>query len=115
MSYAPSPVTNQYNSALSRQNTATDRFVTPVVASVPCTSNLGPTAWQIADVAAGRLDLFWQFGVDPANLLGPALVAREAGASVRTCAGAPWTPDADSFLVGPSGLVSLAVRALAPA
>ena len=60
--------------------------------------NLGPTSWQVADVGAGRLDLFWQYGRDATNLAGAALIAREAGAVVTTAGGAPWTPSASSFL-----------------
>jgi hypothetical protein len=33
-------------------------------------SQLGPTSWQIADTAAGRLDGIWEYGRDDANLLG---------------------------------------------
>ena len=29
---------------------------------------LGPTSWQVADVASGRVDVFWEFGRDLANL-----------------------------------------------
>jgi myo-inositol-1(or 4)-monophosphatase len=75
--------------------------------------NLGPTSWQVADVASGRLDGFWEFGPDAGNLVGPSLIAREAGAVVSTVAGHPWTPDADSFLVAPPGLHQQLVAILA--
>jgi myo-inositol-1(or 4)-monophosphatase len=66
--------------------------------------NLGPTSWQIADVAAGRLDAFWQYGLDATNLLPGALVAREAGARVTDAAGGPWTPASRSFLAAAPGI-----------
>jgi myo-inositol-1(or 4)-monophosphatase len=66
--------------------------------------NLGPTAWQVADTAAGRLDAFWQLGRDDANLLGGALIAREAGALVTDALGAPWQAGAESILVAPTTL-----------
>ncbi|MEU1626394.1 inositol monophosphatase family protein [Streptomyces sp. NPDC020096] len=61
--------------------------------------NLGPTSWQIADTAAGRLDAFWMYGTDDTNLLGGTLIAREAGARVTDARGEPWTAGADSLLV----------------
>lgn len=74
--------------------------------------NLGPTSWQIADTAAGRLDAFWQFGRDHANLLPGALIAREAGAVVTDAAGGPWTSGSDSFLVAAPALHAPVQRAL---
>lgn len=69
--------------------------VLPVAGAV---RNLGPTSWQIADVASGRLDGFWQYGRDAANLLPAALVAREAGVRVTDAAGDPWEPGSASFV-----------------
>ena len=66
--------------------------------------NLGPTSWQVADVASGRLDGFWEFGVDDGNLLGAALIAREAGAIVTDRHGRPWAAGADSIIVAPPQL-----------
>ncbi|MDF3287847.1 inositol monophosphatase family protein [Streptomyces silvisoli] len=66
---------------------------------VSAVRNLGPTSWQLADTAAGRLDAFWMYGTDDTNLLGGALVAREAGACVTDTQGAPWTAGSDSLLV----------------
>jgi len=66
--------------------------------------NLGPTSWQVADVAGGRLDGFWEFGVDDGNLLGAALIAREAGAVVTDRHGRPWAAGADSIVVAPPQL-----------
>jgi len=66
--------------------------------------NLGPTSWQIADVASGRIDAFWQYGADDGNLLGASLVAQEAGAIVTDVRGAPWRAGAHSILVAAPGL-----------
>jgi myo-inositol-1(or 4)-monophosphatase len=66
--------------------------------------NLGPTSWQVADVASGRLDGFWDFGADDGNLLGAALIAREAGATVTDRHGRPWSPGADAIIVAPPQL-----------
>jgi myo-inositol-1(or 4)-monophosphatase len=66
--------------------------------------NLGPTSWQIADPAAGRLDGFWEYGRDDANLLGAALIASEAGATVTGLNGRPWQAGSGSFLTAAPAL-----------
>lgn len=83
---------------------AAGRALGAVLPGVGAVRNLGPTSWQIADTAAGRLDAFWQFGTDPANLLGGALIAREAGAIVTDVSGRPWSARATSFLAAAPAL-----------
>ncbi|WP_063726014.1 inositol monophosphatase family protein [Streptomyces monomycini] len=83
---------------------AAGRSLTAVLPAVGAVRNLGPTSWQIADTAAGRLDAFWEYGRDDANLLPGALVAREAGAVVSDTTGRPWQAGAPGFLVAPRGL-----------
>ncbi|WP_254897089.1 inositol monophosphatase family protein [Amycolatopsis sp. Hca4] len=83
---------------------AAGRSLTAVLGAVAAVRNLGPTSWQVADVAAGRLDFFWQYGRDATNLAGAALIAREAGAVVTTADGVPWTPSAGSFLAAAPAL-----------
>ncbi|MFE9098585.1 inositol monophosphatase family protein [Streptomyces sp. NPDC007264] len=100
---------------LTRLPRAADEAGASLAAVLPCVGavrNLGPTSWQIADTAAGRLDGFWEFGPDDANLLPAALVAREAGALVTDAEGRPWTAGADSFLAAPAGLHPHLVAAL---
>lgn len=84
--------------------------VLPVAGAV---RNLGPTSWQIADTAAGRIDAFWEFGLDDGNLLGGALLAEEAGALVTDAAGRPWRAGASSFLDAPAKLHGQLVELLA--
>lgn len=88
------------------------RSLAAVLPYVGAVRNLGPTSWQIADTAAGRLDAFWQFGRDAANLLPGALVAREVGALVTDADGRPWTARSDSFLTAPVGLHARLVETL---
>jgi myo-inositol-1(or 4)-monophosphatase len=66
--------------------------------------NLGPTSWQVADTAAGRIDAFWEYGLDNANLLGGSLVATEAGLQVTDIEGNPWQTGAASFIAAPAPL-----------
>jgi myo-inositol-1(or 4)-monophosphatase len=82
----------------------TGRALAGVLPLVGAVRNLGPTSWQLADVAAGRLDAFWQLGTDDANLLGGVLIAREAGALATDWDGAPWRAGARSVLVAAPGL-----------
>jgi myo-inositol-1(or 4)-monophosphatase len=77
---------------------ASGAALTAVMAKVGAVRNLGPTSWQVADVAGGRLDAFWMFGRDPGNLLAAALIAREAGLTVTDVAGREWTARSGSFL-----------------
>ncbi|MFJ5292942.1 inositol monophosphatase family protein [Streptomyces sp. NPDC088348] len=83
---------------------AAGRSLSALLPLVGAVRNLGPTSWQIADSAAGRIDAFWQYGRDDENLLGAALIASEAGAQVTDAAGRPWQAGSDSFLAGPAVL-----------
>ncbi|MEV7520554.1 inositol monophosphatase [Streptomyces sp. NPDC091371] len=80
------------------------RSLSAVLPAVAAVRNLGPTSWQIADVAAGRLDAFWEYGRDDSNLLAGALLAREAGAEVTDPSGARWRPGAEGFVAAPAAL-----------
>jgi myo-inositol-1(or 4)-monophosphatase len=93
-----------------RRSGASLSAVLPLAGAV---RNLGPTSWQVADVASGRLDGFWEFGVDDGNLLGPTLIAREAGAIVTDRHGHPWAAGADSVIVAPPQLHPALLAAVA--
>ena len=83
---------------------AAGRAMSVLLPAVGAHRNLGPTSWQVADVASGRLDAFWQYGRDPGNLLAAALVAAEAGAVVTDLDGSPWRADSAGFLAAPARL-----------
>ena len=100
-------VTSSHPPFASRQPAAIDataRAIGKLLPALGALRNLGPTAWQIADVASGRVDAFWQYGLDPGNLLGAALVVSEAGAEVTDVDGAPWHVGSTSFLAAAPGL-----------
>ncbi|MGC4744956.1 inositol monophosphatase family protein [Micromonospora sp. DT201] len=88
------------------------RSLTAVLLVAGAVRNLGPTSWQLADVAAGRIDAFWEYGRDDANLLPGVLLARESGATVTDAAGAPWRLGATSILVAGPKLHPLMLAAL---
>ncbi|GLZ40833.1 inositol monophosphatase family protein [Actinokineospora sp. NBRC 105648] len=83
-----------------------------MLAAAGAVRGLAPTSWQVAEVAAGRVDVFWEFGRDAENLAGAALVAREAGARVSTVSGGPWSATEDSFLAAAPGVHAEVVRVL---
>jgi myo-inositol-1(or 4)-monophosphatase len=80
------------------------RALAALLPAVGVVRNLGPTSWQIADVAAGRIDAFWEYGHDAANLLAGSLLVSEAGGTVTDASGLPWGPASESFVAGPASL-----------
>jgi myo-inositol-1(or 4)-monophosphatase len=74
------------------------KAVLPVAGAV---RNLGPTSLQLAYVASGRLDAFWEFGEDTFNCLGGALLVTEAGGEVTDVSGAPYRMQASSLIAAP--------------
>jgi myo-inositol-1(or 4)-monophosphatase len=71
-----------------------------------------PTTMQLAHVAAGRLDAFWQQGNVVAGLAGGALLVAEAGGTVSDWHGAPWTLASASFVAAAPGVHTAIVNVL---
>ncbi|QFZ18882.1 inositol monophosphatase family protein [Saccharothrix syringae] len=71
-----------------------------------------PATLHLLDVAAGRVDAFWQFAGARADLLPGALLVTEAGGRVSDAEGRPWTPASDSFLAAAPGVHAEAVTTL---
>ena len=92
---------------------AAARATARLLPAVGALRNLGPTSWQVADVACGRVDAFWEYGHDAGNLLAGALIASEAGAVVTDAEGRPWQATSDSFLAAPPALHTRLVELLA--
>jgi myo-inositol-1(or 4)-monophosphatase len=74
--------------------------------------NLGPTSLQLAYVACGRLDAFWEFGQDGHNCIGPSLLVQEAGGLVTQADGARYTLASDSIAAAPPGAHASMLRRL---
>ena len=67
-----------------------DSFMAGLAAVVPHAAsvrNSGSAALDLAYVAAGRLDGFWEFGLAPWDMAAGALLVREAGGIVTDCEG----------------------------
>lgn len=67
--------------------------------------NYGPHGLQIASVGAGRIDVFYQEGLDTYNWLPGILIAREAGAQISTADGADWKWGDKSLFVAAPGII----------
>lgn len=72
--------------------------------------NLGPTSLQLAYVASGRLDAFWEYGEDTFNCLGSALLVTEAGGLATDIHDRPYGVASNSIIAAP-GPVSASLRA----
>lgn len=53
---------------------------------------VGAAALDLCSVACGRLDGFWEFGLQPWDTAAGTLIVREAGGAVTDWAGAPFHP-----------------------
>ncbi|MEU6554354.1 3'(2'),5'-bisphosphate nucleotidase CysQ [Streptomyces sp. NPDC046915] len=71
-----------------------------------------PATLHLLNVAAGRIDAFWQFAGARADLLPGALLVTEAGGRISDAEGRPWTPESESFLAAAPGVHANAVATL---
>ncbi|WP_020120501.1 inositol monophosphatase family protein [Streptomyces canus] len=71
-----------------------------------------PATLHLLNVAAGRIDAFWQFAGARADLLPGALLVAEAGGRISDAEGCPWTPESESFLAAAPGVHTDAVTTL---
>lgn len=86
--------------------------IMPQVAGV---RRLGSAALDLAYVAAGRFDMFWERGLSAWDVAAGQLLVREAGGIVTKCNGAPMRlSDGDILATNGSRLHQKAVEWLAP-
>jgi len=71
-----------------------------------------PATLQLIQVAAGRMDAFWQFSQVRSGLLAGALLVAEAGGVVSDTRGRPWTLDSPDFLATTPTLQTAAIEVL---
>ncbi|MEV6020695.1 3'(2'),5'-bisphosphate nucleotidase CysQ [Streptomyces sp. NPDC051997] len=71
-----------------------------------------PATLHLLNVAAGRIDVFWQFAGARADLLPGALLVTEAGGRISDAEGRPWTPESESLLAAAPGVHNAAVATL---
>ncbi len=80
------------------------RSLALLLADAGAVRNLGPTSLQLAYVACGRLDGFWEFGEDTFNCIGGALMIEMAGGRVSDAQGNPYGLRAQSIVAAPAGV-----------
>ena len=95
-------------------NQRTGAAVTKLLSHFGVVRNFGPHGLQLASVGAGRIDLFYQEGLDTYNWLAGILIAQEAGADILTTDGRPWRWGAASLLVAAPGVAAPFLHAQAP-
>jgi len=61
-----------------------------VVPQVRCIRRAGSAALDLAYVAAGRLDAYWEYHLQPWDVAAGALLVREAGGVLTRIDGGPW-------------------------
>lgn len=71
-----------------------------------------PATLQLVQVAAGRMDAFWQYSQVRSGLLAGALLVAEAGGTITDTHGEPWSLASDDFLATAPGLHNAAVDVL---
>ena len=64
----------------------------------------GSAALDLAFVAAGRLDFFWEFGLKPWDMAAGALLVEEAGGRVTEMQGAPLSVTASDHILADNGV-----------
>jgi myo-inositol-1(or 4)-monophosphatase len=63
----------------------------------------GSAAIDLAYVASGRLDFFWEFGLMPWDMAAGALLVREAGGRVSDMRGAPHDINTSPHILADNG------------
>ena len=78
--------------AYTRATTPTNNLLefNRVVPQVRCIRRAGSAALDLAYVAAGRLDGYWEYHLQPWDIAAGALLVREAGGTVTRVDGGPW-------------------------
>lgn len=71
-----------------------------------------PATLQLIQVAAGRMDVFWQYSQVRSGLLAGALLVQEAGGKITDTHGRPWGLTSGDFLASTSSLHAAAVDVL---
>jgi myo-inositol-1(or 4)-monophosphatase len=77
------------------------KFLKVIIPSCAGIRRAGSAALDLAYVAAGRLDGFWEFGLKPWDIAAGALLVQEAGGYVSTMNGDLDVLSGNSILAGP--------------
>jgi len=97
-------------SEVSGLNQKTGNSVTELLNHFDALRNYGPHGLQLAYVGAGRIDVFYQEGLDTYNWLPGILIAKEAGAEILTSDGRAWTWGEESLLASSPGVAERIIK-----
>lgn len=99
-----------YDRATAKRNNVEE--FTKVIARVRGIRRAGSAALDLAWVAAGRLDGYWEYNLAPWDWCAGAVLATEAGADISTIEGDAWTIDSQSVCVAAPSLLATLREAL---
>lgn len=88
------------------------RSVTAMLNNALTTRVSVPATLQLIEVAAGRMDVFWQYSEVRSGLVAGALLVAEAGGTVTDIQGKPWGLASEDFLAAAPGVHAAAVDVL---
>ncbi|WP_236793798.1 inositol monophosphatase family protein [Amycolatopsis sp. GM8] len=88
------------------------RSVTAMLNAALVTRVSVPATLQLIHVAAGRMDVFWQYSQVRSGLVAGALLVAEAGGRVTDTHGKPWSLTSEDFLAAAPGVHPAAVDVL---
>ncbi|MBW8638943.1 hypothetical protein K1W69_17235 [Hoeflea sp. WL0058] len=71
-----------------------------------------PATVQLVQVAAGRMDAFWQFSDVLSGIVSGALLIEEAGGTITDANGAPWSFESKHFVATTPALSAAVTKAL---
>lgn len=86
--------------------------VTALLPKARCIRRFGAASLDLAWVAAGRLQGFWEPGLKPWDIVGGLALCEAAGCTVTDLDGQPWRFGARWIVVGPPGLHAELLAAL---
>jgi len=88
------------------------RSVTAMLTNALVTRVSVPATLQLIQIAAGRMDVFWQYSEVRSGLVAGALLVAEAGGTVTDTRGRPWSLASEDFLAAAPAVHPAAVDVL---
>jgi myo-inositol-1(or 4)-monophosphatase len=85
-----------YDKAISPENNLPQ--FNRILPRVQCVRRFGSAALDLCSVAAGRIDAYWEFKLNPWDISAGSLIVEEAGGRVTTTTGAPFDPESPDIL-----------------
>jgi len=91
--------------SLKRKNDVNIHFYYQLAMASHGARRTGTAAQDLAYVAAGRFDMFWEFGLRPWDMAAGTVLVKEAGGRVSDMNGAPHSVNTSDHLLADNGLL----------